>query len=129
MAIHIGIGNFSGAIAANIYRAQDSPRFRVGRKHNHHLIPLVVMFNFVFIDGVELMFVGIGFIATPAVVLSYIRINKQRDVAQREALENGEKNKYTDKQLRELGDRAPDFRYTLWAVVCGGLLRDDIKRL
>ncbi|KAF8184699.1 MFS general substrate transporter [Pholiota molesta] len=84
MAIHI----------ANIYRAQDSPRFIIGH-------------------GVELMFVGIGFIATPAVVLLYIRINKQRDAAQREALENGEKNKYTDKQLREMGDRAPDFRYTL----------------
>jgi hypothetical protein len=113
MAIHIGIGNFSGAIAANIYRAQDSPRFIIGRKHNHPLIPLVVIFNFLLIDGVELMFVGIGFIATPAVVLLYIRINKQRNAAQREALENGEKNKYTDKQLREMGDRAPDFRYTL----------------
>lgn len=69
--------------------------------------------NFTIIDGVELMFVGIGFIAVPAVVLSYIRINKQRDAALREALEKREKNKYTDKELRELGDRAPDFRYTL----------------
>jgi hypothetical protein len=32
MAIHIGVGNFSGAIACNIYRAQDSPRFLVGRE-------------------------------------------------------------------------------------------------
>ena len=31
MAIHIGIGNFSGAIAANIYRSRDSPRFLLGR--------------------------------------------------------------------------------------------------
>ena len=34
MALHIGIGNFSGAIAANIYRERDSPRFRLGRKSN-----------------------------------------------------------------------------------------------
>ncbi|KAF5328441.1 hypothetical protein D9619_013250 [Psilocybe cf. subviscida] len=94
MALHIGIGNFSGAIAANIYRAQDSPRFLLGH-------------------GLELMFVGIGFIATPIVILSYMRINKKRDEAQREALESGETNKYTNKQLREMGDRAPDFRYTL----------------
>lgn len=32
MALHIGIGNFAGAIAANIYRGQDSPRFLLGRK-------------------------------------------------------------------------------------------------
>ncbi|KJA21329.1 hypothetical protein HYPSUDRAFT_140840 [Hypholoma sublateritium FD-334 SS-4] len=94
MAFHIGVGNFSGAIAANIYREQDSPRFIIGH-------------------GVELMFVGIGFIAVPTVVLLYTRINKQRDAAQKEALERGEKNKYTNQQLREMGDRAPDFRYTL----------------
>jgi hypothetical protein len=32
MAVHIGIGNFSGAIASNIYRTQDSPRFIIGRE-------------------------------------------------------------------------------------------------
>lgn len=60
-----------------------------------------------------MMFVGIGFIAVPALVISYMRINKQRDAVQRRELENGEKSKYTVQQLRELGDRAPDFRYTL----------------
>jgi hypothetical protein len=34
MSIHIGIGNFSGAIASNIYLAKDSPRFRLGRTLN-----------------------------------------------------------------------------------------------
>ncbi|KDR81104.1 hypothetical protein GALMADRAFT_222657 [Galerina marginata CBS 339.88] len=94
MAIHIGVGNFSGAIAANIYRSQDSPRFLVGH-------------------GVELMFVGIGFVTIPIVILTYLRINKKRDETQRLALERGEVNKFTPQQLRELGDRAPDFRYTL----------------
>ncbi|KAJ8488388.1 hypothetical protein ONZ45_g13974 [Pleurotus djamor] len=70
MALHIGIGNFSGAIASNIYRAQDNPRYLVGH-------------------GVELMFVGIGFIAVPTVVFLYKRINAQRDRVEREALEKG----------------------------------------
>lgn len=59
------------------------------------------------------MFVGIGVISTPVIILTYMRINKKRDEAQRLALERGETNKYTTKQLREMGDRAPDFRYTL----------------
>ena len=32
MAIHIGIGNFSGAFAANIYRSRDAPRYILGRE-------------------------------------------------------------------------------------------------
>ncbi|KAF8884550.1 MFS general substrate transporter [Gymnopilus junonius] len=94
MAMQIGIGNFSGAIASNIYRSQDAPRFLVGH-------------------GCELMFVGIGFVTVPIAVLAYIHINNKRDAAQKEALERGETNKYTPQQLREMGDRAPDFRYTL----------------
>jgi hypothetical protein len=64
-------------------------------------------------DGIELMFVGIGFLALPTVVLCYMRINARRDAIERQALENGEKIRYTPQELRELGDRAPDFRYTL----------------
>jgi len=94
MAVHIGIGNFSGAIASNIYRTQDKPRFIIGH-------------------GCELMFVGIGLICVPSAIIIYSRINRQRDVMERQALERGEKDKYTNQELREMGDRAPDFRYTL----------------
>ncbi|KAJ6498892.1 MFS general substrate transporter [Mycena sanguinolenta] len=94
MALHIGIGNFSGAIASNIYRTQDKPRFIIGH-------------------GCELMFVGIGLICVPIAVLTYTRINKRRDERARGMLERGEKNLYTNKELREMGDRAPDFRYTI----------------
>ncbi|KAJ7242479.1 MFS general substrate transporter [Mycena rebaudengoi] len=94
MALHIGIGNFSGAIASNIYRTQDKPRFIIGH-------------------GCELMFIGIGLISLPIAVVTYRRINSRRDEAARAALERGESNLYTRKELREMGDRAPDFRYTL----------------
>lgn len=60
------------------------------------------------------MFVGIGFVVVPIIVLSYILINKKRDAIQQEALNRGETSKFTKQQLRELGDRAPDFRYILW---------------
>lgn len=33
MAVQIGIGNFGGAIASNIFRSQDAPRYILGRKH------------------------------------------------------------------------------------------------
>lgn len=32
MAVHIGIGNFGGAIASNIFRTKDAPRYILGRK-------------------------------------------------------------------------------------------------
>ncbi|KAI0073057.1 MFS general substrate transporter [Panus rudis PR-1116 ss-1] len=92
MALHIGIGNFSGAIASNIYRTQDAPRYLIGH-------------------GVELMFVGIGFISLPIAVMLYMRINAARDVKQKEMEEQG--IKYSAEELRRMGDRAPDFRYTL----------------
>lgn len=94
MAIHIGIGNFSGAFAANFYRAQDSPRYILGH-------------------ALELMFVGMGFICVPIAVLAYSRINNKRDALEKAARESGEPNKYTPEDIRRLGDRAPDFRYTL----------------
>jgi hypothetical protein len=59
------------------------------------------------------MFVGIGFIFVPIVMFIYKRINAQRDTVERLATERGEKMQYSVQELRELGDRAPDFRYTL----------------
>lgn len=32
MAIQIGVGNLGGAVASNIYRAQDEPRYLLGRE-------------------------------------------------------------------------------------------------
>ncbi|KAF8055359.1 MFS general substrate transporter [Lyophyllum atratum] len=94
MAMHIGIGNFSGAIACNIYRTQDAPRYVVGH-------------------ALEMMFLGIGFICLPIAVISYIRINHKREALLKAAAERGETNKYSAPELRMMGDRAPDFRYSL----------------
>ncbi|KAF8624703.1 hypothetical protein AX17_007034 [Amanita inopinata Kibby_2008] len=92
MALHIGIGNFSGAIASNIYRSQDSPRFIIGH-------------------AVEMMFVAIGLICTPIAVVLYRNINSKRDKIMQEAEERGEK--MAPEEIRRLGDRAPDFKYVI----------------
>ncbi|KAG2067218.1 MFS general substrate transporter [Suillus decipiens] len=94
MALEMSIGNFSGIVAASIYRLQDEPRYILGH-------------------AVELMFIGIGLIVLPILVFIYKRINAQRDAAEHLATERGEKAQYSIQELRELGDRAPDFRYTL----------------
>ena len=54
-----------------------------------------------------LMFVGIGFVTTPVILLMYYRINRARD----DAAARPDATKLSVRQLRELGDRAPDFRY------------------
>lgn len=57
------------------------------------------------------MFVGIGFITLPIVVFIYLKINAKRDRLVKEMEEKG--TKLSAVEIRELGDRAPDFRYTL----------------
>ena len=49
-------------------------------------------------------------ITLPIIVLMYRHINAKRD---RGVLANEGKVRYTAIELRDLGDRAPDFRYTL----------------
>ena len=63
------------------------------------------------LDGIELMFVGIGLIAVPAAAISYARINAQRDALEIEMNKKG--IRLSPEEIRELGDHAPDFRYTL----------------
>lgn len=56
------------------------------------------------------MFVGIGFITVPIAVIAYKNINRKRD---QEAERAGGLPTYTVEELHELGDRSPEFRYTL----------------
>ncbi|KAF9255210.1 MFS general substrate transporter, partial [Marasmius fiardii PR-910] len=92
MALQVGIGNFSGAIASNVYRDRDKPRFIVGH-------------------GIELMLVGMGLITVPFVVLTYHRINNKKRAILREEEEKGVKR--SPEEIRAVGDRAPEFQYTL----------------
>jgi hypothetical protein len=61
------------------------------------------------IDALELMFVAIGFVVIPLVVVTYTRINARRA----RALANGEDKALSEDELRAMGDRSPEFRYTL----------------
>lgn len=56
------------------------------------------------------MFVGIGFIAVPLTVYIYTRINAKRRA---EMAAIGGVLNLSVKEIHELGDRAPDFRYSL----------------
>lgn len=58
------------------------------------------------------MFIGIGFITIPIIVYLYRHINAKRDKEMEEAKASGTV-RYTADELREMGDRAPDFRYIL----------------
>lgn len=110
MALQIGIGNFSGAIASNIYRSQDSPRFILGRTLLHIAYRRIHMLMLTS-DALEFMFVGIGLLCVPIAVVAYININNRRNRKIQEALERGEKS--SPEEIRRLGDRSPDFKYVL----------------
>jgi MFS family permease len=87
MALQICVGNLAGAMASNFYRTKDSPRYILGH-------------------ALELGFVVAGLIATLTLIVSYKRINKKR-------AEIGSSHGLSVKELSEMGDRAPTFRYRL----------------
>jgi len=91
MGLQIGIGNFAGIVASNIYRTQQTPTYRLGH-------------------GVELGLIGMGFVVLPIIVTTYKRINARREVIMRKGEESGGLP-YTDEELRRMGDKAPDFCY------------------
>lgn len=61
-------------------------------------------------DAVQLGFLGMGIILTPLMAYTYTRINASR--AKRLA-EGGDNKLMREEELRALGDRAPDFRYSI----------------
>ncbi len=63
------------------------------------------------IDGVEIGFVSMGLVLMPVLLYLYTRANARKELKFRELEERGQK--YTPNELKRLGDRAPDFRYTL----------------
>ncbi|KIX02485.1 uncharacterized protein Z518_08426 [Rhinocladiella mackenziei CBS 650.93] len=87
MAIQIGLGNLSGAMASNFYRGRDKPKYILGH-------------------ALELGFVVAGVIAVLALRLNYQRINRKRDRC-------GVPDQLTAEDLSQMGDRAPTWRYML----------------
>ena len=66
------------------------------------------------VDGLSRMFVGIGLICVPLTVAIYTIINKRRaKIVEQLGGPEGVLQRYTVAELRELGDRAPDFVYSL----------------
>ena len=88
MALQIGMGNLGGAMASNFYRPQDAPGFLVGH-------------------GIEIGFVTLAIISGIILRQLYVGINKRRD------LDVDAAERYSDRELAEMGDRAPTFRYNL----------------
>jgi len=87
----IGWGNLNGVVSSNIYRGQDKPRFIPG-----HAVVLAYLVLFLLGGSVSTRFL-------------LARENKKR--------ENGERNQRVEgkneKDVEALGDKRPDFMYTL----------------
>lgn len=88
IALQIGLGNFSGVIASNLYRAQDSPYYKLGH-------------------GLGVGFAGMGLLLTSGVAARYWYVNKKR---KREIAE-GKYDQLTPEELMKMGDKSPYFIY------------------
>ncbi|KZT36111.1 MFS general substrate transporter [Sistotremastrum suecicum HHB10207 ss-3] len=93
MALHIGIGNFSGAMFSNVYRSKDAPRYKLGH-------------------GIAMMFTWLGIFAVITNVIAYRYINAKR-AKMVAGGEGGEGLKISGEEVRRLGDKSPTFRYNL----------------
>ncbi|TFK86321.1 MFS general substrate transporter [Polyporus arcularius HHB13444] len=92
IAMQLSFSSFGGIISSNIYRTQDAPRYILGH-------------------ALEMGFMAIALLLVPLTVFCYMRINTQRETGRGEEIEKDVR--WAPEELRRLGDRAPDFRYTL----------------
>ncbi|KAI0672079.1 MFS general substrate transporter [Trametes maxima] len=92
LGVQLLFGSLGGVIASNIYHVQDAPLYIHG-----HTIELGIACG--------------GLVLVPLIVLAYSRINMRRGVMERG--EGKERILLSEAEIRRLGDRAPDFRYTL----------------
>lgn len=99
------------AIISVLYRAQDAPRYILGGMPYIEQIVWLHILKSPSKDAIELMFIGIGVVVVTLSALNYARINAKREKLVQELAMKG--IQYTPEQLQEMGDLAPDFRYTL----------------
>ncbi|WVW85876.1 hypothetical protein I302_107914 [Kwoniella bestiolae CBS 10118] len=83
-------GNLGGMIGGFIYIDKEAPRYPTGY-------------------GSSIAFAGAGLVASTILELVFMRINKKRDQVDEEEV----REKHTDEQLLDMGDRSPLFRYML----------------
>ncbi|KAK2461666.1 hypothetical protein APHAL10511_006129 [Amanita phalloides] len=103
LGMAVGFGNINGAVATNIYRAQDKPWYRLGH-------------------GIVLGYIAVGFISSAILSLLLRRENARRDRGERDEVIDGIDNKFASERngvyrnieeaQKEKGDEWSRFRYT-----------------
>ncbi|KAF9234642.1 MFS general substrate transporter [Melanogaster broomeanus] len=91
IAIEAMVSNIGGAIASNIFRSQDAPRYLLGLE-------------------LEIAFICMGLTVIPIMAFTYQRINSARDREELLQQQKGEKEKPKE-GARPIGDRVLNFRY------------------
>ncbi|KIJ14063.1 hypothetical protein PAXINDRAFT_100394 [Paxillus involutus ATCC 200175] len=94
IGLQLGVANLGGAAACNIFRSQDAPRYLLGH-------------------GLEIMFISIGLIAIPIIVLTYRRMNAQLDREELLEEQQGQDAESKEEGLPSTSSRSSGFRYTL----------------
>lgn len=90
IAYLISLSSIGGIFASYIYKEDEAPGYPTG-------------------FGTSLAFAAAGFVAVIVLDVAYDRINKRRDMMVEEEI----REKYSDEELADMGDRSPIFRYTL----------------
>jgi len=96
VSFEIGMGNFGGLIASNIYRNAQGGRYYTGH-------------------GVNLGLLGMGIPMATFYAWRLSKKNKEREAwtAHQMSLPEEERTVYTVEELHNMGDNAPEFRYTI----------------
>lgn len=87
----IGWGNLNGVVSSNIYRSRDKPRFFLG-----HGVVLAYLTLFLFVGSIVTRFM-------------LVKENKKRRNGSRDVWVEGK----DEQEVHEMGDKRPDFMYTL----------------
>lgn len=90
MALQISIGGMGGAVGSNIYLTKESPHYWTGY-------------------GVSLGVIVLALLAAIFLRWKLNKINNERDAMSLEEIHS----KYSEDELREMGDLSPLFRYIL----------------
>lgn len=94
MAVMISVGNMGAIMGSNIYLLREAPEYPTG-------------------FGASFGMLCLGMFAILVLRFAYARENKKRDKLLADIGEEGIRARYTDKELVDMGDKSPFFRYAL----------------